>query len=93
MFITSLPTDAFPKRRLKVTRYSTQEKFAHQSNTDVKMVEYRNQLRNRVQIAAGMDDTNEDRNENADVENQQNTEINEFLAAAVVVNEEDYDAA
>ena len=61
------------------------------------MVEYRNQLRNRVQIAAGMDDTNEDRNENADVENQQNTEINEFLlrkqAAAVVVNEEDYDAA
>ena len=61
------------------------------------MVEYRNQLRNRVQIAAGMDNTHEDRNENADVENQQNTEINEFLlrkqAAAVVVNEEDYDAA
>ena len=40
-----------------------------------------------------MDNMHEDRNENADVENQQNTEINEFLAAAVVVNEEDYDAA
>lgn len=44
-----------------------------------------------------MDDKHEDRNENADMENQQNTEINEFLLrkqeAAVVVNEEDYDAA
>lgn len=44
-----------------------------------------------------MDDTHEDRDENADVENLQNTEINEFLHrkqdAAVVVNEEDYDAA
>ena len=44
-----------------------------------------------------MDDTHEDRNENADIDNPQNTEINEFLlrkqAAVAVVNEEDYDAA